>query len=120
MRSSVENTTALQNKINKLQLENQILKNILDHSGISYAQELRKYLEIDETSEYDPNQGARIRWPQYLTNEMVDLFFPDSKAGWMSMPKDLRRKQARLDILLNALIFGRISVQEGKKEKSAV
>ena len=75
MRRPIENISVLQEKINSLQLENQLLKNILDRSGISYVQELRSLLDIDEVSEYDPNQGARIRWPQYLTNEMTDLVF---------------------------------------------
>ena len=36
MRKSVENISLLQKQINDLQLENQILKNILERSGISY------------------------------------------------------------------------------------
>lgn len=36
MRDPIENISLLQKKINDLQLENQILKNILDRSGISY------------------------------------------------------------------------------------
>lgn len=36
MRSPVENISILQNQLNELQLENQILKNILDRSGIPY------------------------------------------------------------------------------------
>ena len=34
----------------------------------------------------------------------------------MFMQKDLRRKQAKLGILLNVLISGRIFAQEGKKK----
>lgn len=75
MKRTVEDITALQERINDLMLENQVLKNILDRSGISYVQELRGLLAKDEISEYDPNQGARIKWPKYLTREMVDLVF---------------------------------------------
>ena len=38
MRNPVENISLLQKQINDLQLENQILKNILERSGISYTQ----------------------------------------------------------------------------------
>lgn len=40
MREPIENVSLLQKQINDLQLENQILKNILDRSGVSYIQEL--------------------------------------------------------------------------------
>ena len=40
MRDFVENISLLQKQINNLQLENEILKNILDRSGISYAHEI--------------------------------------------------------------------------------
>ena len=36
MRDSIENISQLQKKLNDLQLENQILKNILDKAGLSY------------------------------------------------------------------------------------
>lgn len=41
MRDPVENISLLQRKINDLQIENQLLKNILDQSGISYFQEIK-------------------------------------------------------------------------------
>ena len=40
MREPIENISLLQKQINRLQLENQILKNILDRSGISYTHEI--------------------------------------------------------------------------------
>ena len=40
MREPIENISLLQKQINHLQLENQILKNILDRSGISYTHEI--------------------------------------------------------------------------------
>ena len=40
MRNPVENISLLQKQINDLQLENQILKNILERSGISYTHEI--------------------------------------------------------------------------------
>ena len=41
MRDAVENVGLLQKQLNELQIENQLLKSILDRSGISYMQELR-------------------------------------------------------------------------------
>ena len=40
MRDSIENISQLQKQLNDLQLENQILKNILDKAGLSYHKEL--------------------------------------------------------------------------------
>ena len=45
MRDPVENISILQKQLNELQLENQLLKNILDRSGISYMQELKHLRE---------------------------------------------------------------------------
>ena len=41
MRDSIENISQLQKKLNDLQLENQILKNILDKAGLSYQKNYR-------------------------------------------------------------------------------
>lgn len=75
MRNPVENISILQNQLNELQLENQILKNILDRSGIPYLQEIRRLKEPEKAAEYDPNQGARIIHPKKITEEMANLFF---------------------------------------------
>ena len=60
MRYPVENISLLQKQINDLQLENQILKNILDRSGISYVHEIARISESEKAEEYDPDQGGRI------------------------------------------------------------
>ena len=52
MRKSVENISLLQKQINDLQLENQILKNILERSGISYTHEISRISEPENTEEY--------------------------------------------------------------------
>ena len=61
MREPIENINQLQKKLNNLQLENQILKNILDNAGISYKQELMHFNSLNDSSgEYEDKQGARI------------------------------------------------------------
>ena len=47
MRDSIENISQLQKQLNDLQLENQILKNILDRAGLSYHIELSAYRQSD-------------------------------------------------------------------------
>ena len=74
MRDSVENISLLLKQLNTLQLENQILKNILDRSGISYVQELKHLREPEETESFAPNQGARIIHPKEITDKMVNIF----------------------------------------------
>lgn len=59
MRNPVENISLLQKQINDLQLENQILKNILDRSGISYTHEIARISEHKSAEEYDPDQGGK-------------------------------------------------------------
>lgn len=75
MRDFVENISLLQKQINNLQLENQILKNILDRSGISYAHEIDRIREPERGEEYDPDQGGRISHPGKITVEMANLFY---------------------------------------------
>lgn len=74
MRDPVENVSLLQKQLNTLQLENQILKNILDRSGISYMQELKHVREPEGIENFDPNQGARITHPIEITDKMVNIF----------------------------------------------
>lgn len=75
MRDPIENVSLLQKQLNELQLENQILKNILDRSGISYASELKRLRTPEELSDYDSNQGERILHPRDITEGMANLFF---------------------------------------------
>ena len=74
MRDPVENISILQKQLNELQLENQLLKNILDRSGISYMQELKLLREPEGTESFDLNQGARITHPKEITDKMVNIF----------------------------------------------
>ena len=71
MREPIENISRLQTQLNDLQLENQILKNILDNAGISYRQELMRLRSSEELCEYDPKQGARIQEPVEITEKMA-------------------------------------------------
>ncbi len=75
MRAPIENISKLQKQLNDLQLENQILKNLLDQAGISYKQSLSHLKAVDETEDYDPDQGKRIIFPDKITDEMANSFF---------------------------------------------
>ena len=75
MRDPIENISRLQTQLNDLQLENHILKNILDNAGISYRQELLRFHSDEELCDYDQNQGARIKHPTKITAEMANNFF---------------------------------------------
>ena len=75
MRDALENITLLQKRMNDLQLENQALKEILERSGISYADELRKYQHPDGTELREENQGGRIMHPPCITDEMANKFY---------------------------------------------
>ena len=75
MRDSIENISRLQKQLNELQLENQILKNILDKAGLSYHKELSALRQGDSKEAYDPKQGKRIIHPQTITANMANRFF---------------------------------------------
>lgn len=75
MRNPIENISRLQKQMNDLQLENQILKNILDGAGISYRQEIMRLRAAEEFCEYDPDQGARILAPDEITDKMAVMFY---------------------------------------------
>lgn len=75
MRDALENITLLQKRMNELQLENQILKGILERSGISYINELKKYQYQEKTGLWEENQGGRIIHPSCITDEMANKFY---------------------------------------------
>lgn len=74
MRDSIENISKLQKQLNELQMENQILKNILDKAGLSYQKELFTYKEETKES-FDLEQGKRIIQPPVITEKMANQFF---------------------------------------------
>lgn len=75
MHDSIENISQLQKKLNDLQLENHILKNILDKAGLSYHKELSKLRQSGSKEAFDPEQGKRIIHPQAITENMANQFF---------------------------------------------
>ena len=97
MRDPIENITILQKQLNELQLENQLLKNILDRSGISYVQELKHLKEPEGTENFDPNQGARIRHPREITEKNGEgvpyLFLGAPRCLCKTFGKEIRRSR---------------------------
>lgn len=75
MRDPIENISQLQKQLNDLQLENQILKNILDQAGLSYYKELSAFKQNENEEAYDPEQGKRIIHPSIITENMANQFF---------------------------------------------
>ncbi len=75
MRDSIENISKLQKQLNDLQLENQILKNILDKAGLSYHKEILAFRQSDTKEAHDPEQGKRIIHPKAITEKMANQFF---------------------------------------------
>ena len=75
MRESIENISQLQRQLNDLQIENQILKNILDKAGVAYHKELLAIGQNDIKEACDPDQGKRIIHPQAITETMANHFF---------------------------------------------
>ena len=111
MREPIENISLLQKQINNLQLENQILKNILDRSGISYTHEIARIGETGKAEGYDSDQGARIIHPRQITVEMANLFYARFWGRRMFMQEGARKKlPEKQDITHSVTIGGRTSV----------
>ena len=68
------NLDSLRELVRKLQIENAELKSILDKENIPY--EIKDVFDdpIEESAEYDPDQGGRIN-NKYITDEMVVRFY---------------------------------------------
>ena len=62
MRDPIENVTRLQKQLNNLQLENQVLKNILDKAGLSYQNELASIRKKDTK----PQRGSRRKTTKWI------------------------------------------------------
>lgn len=75
MREAHENISLLQKRLNDLQLENQVLKNLLDQANISYSQELKRLNTPEAAAAYDSDQGARIIHPDIITAKMANEFY---------------------------------------------
>lgn len=75
MRDFIENTSILQKQLNSLQLENQLLRNILDKAGISYVHALKSLNADENDAEYKTDQGALIQHPTVITKDMAQGFY---------------------------------------------
>lgn len=75
MREPIDNITELQRKLNELQMENQVLKNLLDQAGVPYGKYLRPMQSEENIGDYDLNQGKRIIHPNAITDNMANIFF---------------------------------------------
>ena len=110
MRNPVENITTLQKQLNELQLENQMLKNLLDRAGIPYAQAIKALKEPEQAAAYDPDQGARIIHPKQITDAMANQFYA---RFWgrqdVYAKRNEKKKTERRVILPSATISGRRS-----------
>ena len=111
MRDSIENISQLQKQLNDLQLENQILKNILDKAGLSYRMELSAFRQSDSKETYDPEQGKRIIHPQVITENMANQFFymfwgrQDVYAKRSVLIRKLERQHIILSVIISGLMY---------------
>lgn len=106
MRTPVENITMLQKQINDLQLENQILKDLLEHSGIPYRQETARIRERGSSI----RSRSRMKWQICFT--------PGSGGGRTSTQREARRKvPVKRDTTRSAGTFGRRYVRKRTAEK---
>ena len=116
MRKSVENISLLQKQINDLQLENQILKNILERSGISYTLVFHIHMKFPiSVNPKTQRSMIRIRGRGLSIRDRLRMkwqiyFMPDSGGGRMSMRREVKRQaQEKQDTIHSVIIAGRIS-----------
>lgn len=75
MKDKIDNISVLQEQLNNLQIENKILKEILEHHKVDYVNELKKRLEPETLVPYEENQASRIIHPQFITKDMAIQFY---------------------------------------------
>lgn len=91
MRDPIENISRLQMQLNDLQVENQILKNLLDRTGIFCQKEILCLRAMETLGDYAPNQGERIQPPKEITEKWLLCFIRDLGLDRIFMPKEMRR-----------------------------
>ena len=74
MNIEAQNLDSLRKLVRDLQKENKILKEQLKKANISFDENHIFEEKIEDTSEYDPDQGERIIG-KYITEEMANYFF---------------------------------------------
>ena len=69
------NLDSLRTLVRKLEKENQNLKQKLNEANIPYSSENIFAEFSEENAEYDLDQGGRIVYPGYITENMTKRFF---------------------------------------------
>jgi len=75
MNTEAYDSESLRKIVRILQQENTTLKEKLRRANIPYEQSNPFEENIENTIEYDPDQGARIISPEYITDDMAKRFF---------------------------------------------
>ena len=103
----IENINRLKEQLNDLQLENQILKNILDNAGISYRKEIISFRASEELCDFDINQGKRIQFPPEISDKMAVMCY---SRFWgrqdVYAKRSVKKIREKLATFHNAIIFG--------------
>lgn len=89
MRDPIENVTRLQKQLNNLQLENQVLKNILDKAGLSYQNELASIRKTDTKEDFDQNRVKGLCTPKRLQTGWQSSFSHSFGEEQMYMRKEM-------------------------------
>lgn len=76
MNIEAETLDSLRKLVRELQKENTYLKEQLKKANIVFPENNVFEDKIEDTSEYDPDQGARIA-SRFITEEMANQFFCD-------------------------------------------
>ena len=74
MNIEAENLDSLRKLVRELQAENTVLKEKLKKANIAYPENNVFEEKIEDTSEYDPDQGERIAG-KFITEEMANQYF---------------------------------------------
>lgn len=99
------NTDSLRKIIRSLECENRILKEKLRSAGIPFSSSNPFEDKAEEQKDFDPDQGGRIIFPDYISDDMTKRFFA---VFWGR--QDVYAKRGKMgDIIRNAVIVGMIS-----------
>ena len=112
MNIEAENLDSLRKLVRELQAENTILKEKLKKANIAYLESNVFEEKIEDTSEYDPDQGERIV-VKFITKEMVNKYF----AMFWVRTEVYAKLVGMVDISHNAIIVGMIELVQSSVVK---
>ena len=102
MNMEVQTLDSLRKLVRELQDENKKLKEQLKKANIAFPEQSVFEEKIEDSEEYDPDQGGRIM-NRYITEDMANRYFAMFGEEPMSMPKGEGMEAIFLNVITDGM-----------------